>query len=84
MPIIAKFYGIVLKMYFRQKEHNPPHLHATYGEHDGVFELIEGEMFEGNIPSKEQQLVKRFIKYYTARLIKMWESQNFEMLPPIE
>lgn len=41
MPIIAKFYGIVLKMYFRQKE---------------------------------QQLVKRFIKYYTARLIKMWES----------
>lgn len=84
MPVIAKFYGKILKIYYRQKEHNPPHLHATYGAYDGVFELIDGEMFEGNIPLKEQQIVRRFIRYYTARLIEMWETQNFEILPPIE
>lgn len=32
MPIIAKFYGLVIKMYFRQSEHNPPHFHAFYGD----------------------------------------------------
>lgn len=24
MPVISRFYGIVIKMYFRQAEHNPP------------------------------------------------------------
>ena len=32
MPVIARFYGMVIKMYFRQSEHNPPHIHAIYGE----------------------------------------------------
>ena len=30
MPIIAKFYGIIIKMYFQQSEHNPPHFHCIY------------------------------------------------------
>ncbi|WP_302272727.1 DUF4160 domain-containing protein [Brachyspira aalborgi] len=30
MPIISRFYGIIIKMYFQQKEHNPPHFHAIY------------------------------------------------------
>lgn len=25
VPIIAVFYGIVIRMYFQQSEHNPPH-----------------------------------------------------------
>jgi hypothetical protein len=29
MPIIARFYGILIKMYF--KEHGVPHFHAIYG-----------------------------------------------------
>ncbi len=30
MPEIARFYGIVIKMFF--EDHNPPHFHAIYGE----------------------------------------------------
>lgn len=30
MPTLARFYGIVIKMYFFQSEHNPPHIHAIY------------------------------------------------------
>ena len=33
MPIIAKFYGLIIKMYFQQAEHNPPHFHVVYGEY---------------------------------------------------
>ena len=50
MPVISRFYGIVIKMYLRQKEHNPPHIHAIYGEYSGLFSLYDGEMFEGDIP----------------------------------
>ena len=28
MPVIARFYGIVVKMYFSQSEHGVPHFHA--------------------------------------------------------
>ena len=48
MPVISRFYGIVIKMYLRQKEHNPPHLHAFYGDYVGLFSLEEGEMYEGD------------------------------------
>lgn len=33
MPILSRFYGIIIKMYFQQSEHNPLHIHAIYGEY---------------------------------------------------
>lgn len=84
MPVISRFYGIVLKMYLRQKEHNPPHLHAFYGDYVGLFSLEEGEMYEGDIPVKEQKMIKNFILHYKEQLYDMWKTQNFYLLPPIE
>lgn len=39
MPVISRFYGVVIKMYFRQSEHNPPHIHALYGECIGAIDI---------------------------------------------
>lgn len=83
MPVISRFHGIVIKMYLRQKEHNPPHLHAIFGDYVGMFQLSNGNMFEGDIPAKERQLIKDFIKHYQTELISMWETQQFEVLPPL-
>lgn len=52
MPIISKFYGIEIKMYFIQKEHNPPHIHAFYGEYVSIININTLEEIEGNLPSK--------------------------------
>lgn len=84
MPVISRFHGIVIKMYLRQKEHNPPHIHAISGDCIGLFSLPNGEMFEGDICIKEQKLIKRFIDVYGEELLKMWETQQFRTLPPIE
>ena len=84
MPVISRFEGIVIKMYFRTKEHNPPHIYAIYGEYIGVFSLKDGEIFQGDLPIKEQRLVKDFIDFYRDRLLVMWVTQKFEMLPSIE
>ena len=80
MPVISRFYGIVIKMYLRQKEHNPPHIHAIYGEFVGMFSLSTAEMFEGDIPVKEQVMVKKFIRQNREKLIRIWETQVFEEL----
>jgi len=83
MPVISRFQGIVIKMYLRQKEHNPPHIHAIYGECVGMFSLESGEMFEGDVPIKGQAYVKEFIEFYREKLLRMWETQEFEVLPAI-
>lgn len=44
MPIISKFYGMVVKMYYLASEHNPPHIHVIYGEYIGVINLLTLEM----------------------------------------
>ena len=50
MPVIARFYGIVVKMFFKPKEHDPVHIHAVYGETVGVFDIATMEMTEGDLP----------------------------------
>ncbi len=39
MPVISRFYGMVIKMYFLAAEHNPPHIHVVYGEYLGVIDI---------------------------------------------
>ena len=37
MPEISRFYGIVIRMFFRDQA--PPHLHAFYGEHQALINI---------------------------------------------
>lgn len=50
MPEIVRFYGIVIKMFFKPKEYEPSHIHAIYNEHVGLFNIRTFEMFEGDLP----------------------------------
>ncbi len=84
MPVISRFHGIVIKMYLRQKEHNPPHIHAIYGECVGMFALADGEMFEGDMTLREQRFVKTFIEQNREKLLHMWQTQEFEVLPLVD
>ncbi len=84
MPVISRFRGIILRMYLRQKEHNPPHIHAEYGRTVGLFSLENGEMFEGDLDKKMRGFVTNFILYYKEQLFEMWEKQEFTTLRPIE
>ncbi len=37
MPELARFFGIIVYMNWR--DHNPPHVHACYGEHEALVSL---------------------------------------------
>jgi len=84
MPVISRFYGIVIKIYFLQKEHNPPHLHAIYGDYTGAFDLSTTKMIEGDLPAKASAMVKEWMRRYTEELIEIWNTQEFRELPPLE
>lgn len=82
MPEIARFYGIVIKLFFG--DHAPPHFHAVYGEHIGLFNIDTMEMIEGDLPGRARKLVNEWAKLYRTELKAMWDNQEFRHLPPLE
>ena len=80
MPIIARFYDIVVKMHYMEDEHKPPHVRVRYNWHEGVFNIATGDMTKGNLPKNAIRLVKDFISQHRERLLAMWENQDFETL----
>ncbi len=83
MPEISRFYGIVIKMFFKPREHEPSHIHAIYGETVGIFNLNTLEMTEGDLPKKAQSLVKEWLAKHQTELLRMWETQIIKELPPL-
>ena len=82
MPVIARFYGILIKMYF--KEHGIPHFHAIYGEYNGVFEIETLKMIEGDIPNRALKMIKEWAEQYQSELLDMWKNQQFKKLSGLE
>ena len=82
MPVVARFYGILIKMYFR--EHGVPHFHAIYGEYNGVFDIRTLEMIEGDLPGRAARLVREWAGRYHRDLQRMWDTQEFRQLPGLE
>ena len=83
MPTISHFYGIIIVMYLRGKEHNPPHIHAITQDFDAPFSIVTGELMEGEFPAKAGAMVKEFVLTYQSELMEMWESEQYKKLPPI-
>lgn len=83
MPEISRFYGIIIKMFFKPKEHEPSHIHAIYGEYVGIFNLQTIEMIEGDLPKRAQEMVKEWLTIYQKELLNMWNKQNISKLPPL-
>ena len=82
MPEIARFYGIIIKLFFA--DHSPPHFHAVYGEHIGLFSIDTFEMIEGDLPNRAKKLVVEWANINKTELKRMWETQEFHKLPPLE
>lgn len=55
MPTISVFYGIYITMHLKNKEHNPPHIHAEYGNNGATFYIANGELYEGYFPARAKK-----------------------------
>ncbi len=84
MPIIARFHGISIRMFFQQTEHTPPHLHVSYGHNVAAVDIRTGSMMEGYLPPRELQTIQAWVLVYKQELLRMWDTQHFTQLPPLE
>ena len=71
-------------MHLTRKEHNPPHIHAIYGEYEATFYISTGEIYEGYFPKNGKALVKKFISKNKNELKEMWDKEVYKKLPPLQ
>jgi hypothetical protein len=66
MPVVSTFFGIVIRMYYR--EHGVPHFHAEYQGQRASF-TFDGEPLAGEFRSKA-----------AIRLVREWALENRDAL----
>lgn len=74
MPTISMFYGILIRMFFRDIEkHHSPHIHADYQGKVAVYSIPNGEVLAGSIPANKHKLVVAWIEIHREDLMADWE-----------
>lgn len=82
MPELARFFGIVVYMNWR--DHNPPHIHALYGEHEALVSL-DGAVLAGKLPRRALSMVLEWLAIHRTELVDNWtRAQQRKPLQPIE
>lgn len=70
MPVIAIFFGIVIRMFYR--EHGVPHFHAEYQGQQATF-TFDGEVLAGALRSRTAlRLVKEWALTHRSELEANW------------
>jgi hypothetical protein len=71
MPEVTRFFGIVVRMYFR--DHSPAHFHAEYGEYEALVEIETLSILRGELPRRAMALVLEWAALHRAELRADWE-----------
>ena len=70
MPVISRFLGIVIAMYWN--DHAPAHFHAKYGEYEIVVHIATG-VVEGRFPRRALRHVLEWYELHKDDLLDNWE-----------
>ena len=85
MPVICRFLGIVIYMYWR--EHAPPHFHAKYQDQEITVEIKTGQVV-GHMVPKAVALVQEWRELHKAELLMDWrlaeQKKALHGIPPLE
>jgi hypothetical protein len=83
MPEIARFFGIVVSMYF--DDHAPPHIHGRYGSHKVRVAIGDFKILAGSFPPRALALLVEWMDIHRAELDADWvRAETGQGLEPIE
>jgi len=79
MPEIARFYGIIITMYY--DDHNPPHFHARYGDESVVISIGALGILEGQMSPRALGLVIEWAALHKEELMEDWDLAQKDQSP---
>ena len=79
----SALFGIVIKMYWNERDHPIPHFHAEYGDHVAAIS-IDGELLGGTVPPRPLRLVGEWAAHRSELLAKLGAGPDHQPLEAIE
>ena len=74
MPELARFFGIIIRMYAEAGgPHHRPHFHAYYQDEVAIFAIDSIDLIAGSFPRPQQRLVEAWAEIHREELIANWE-----------
>ena len=70
MPVISRFYGITIRMFYN--DHAPPHFHAVHGEHELTVRIDPVVVLAGSAPKHVQSMVVQWAELHKSELLDNW------------
>jgi len=85
MPIISKFFGIIVIMYW--KDHNPPHIQVKYNQYHAIINIDDFKVM-GKFPGRALNLVREWLKLHQLELLENWRraasGEPIQSIAPLE
>jgi hypothetical protein len=85
MPVISRFFGILIFMNWR--EHAPPHFHARYGDEEIIVEIATGNC-TGLMGRRALAMVQEWREAHRIELLANWalaeQRRPLNRIPPLE
>ncbi len=86
MPVISSFFGILVRMFYR--EHGVPHFHAEHQGQQATF-TFDGELLAGTLRSRTaRRLIKEWALSHRAELEANWKridaGEALERIAPLD
>ncbi len=80
MPVLSKFYGIIIRMFFTNSF--VPHFHATYRDQELLVSIDDLSVIQGDVPSRVREMVLEWAAAHQAELQVAW-SRCQDALSPL-
>jgi len=85
MPIISRFFGILIYMYWR--EHSPAHFHAKYQDDEVIVDIDSGQV-TGKMSARALRLIEEWRQLHVAELRQNWalaeQNKKLFRIQPLE
>jgi hypothetical protein len=85
MPVISRFFGIAIAMYWR--DHMPPYFHAKYGDEEVTIDIEAGTV-TGQMSARALALVQEWRGMHKAELLEDWAlataKRSLNRIAPLE
>lgn len=82
MPEIARFYGIIIRMFMEAGgPHHRPHFHAYYQGTVAIYSLDSIERIGGELPQRQTRLVEAWAELHQEELLDNWRRLQSGRVP---
>ena len=71
MPTIAIVDGVVVVIY--PNDHDPPHIHASYGEYECKMTIVGAKLMGGELPKSKLKLLRRWLVLHHKEVSFAWD-----------